>query len=299
MKLVEDEHISLDCDQGAIRKIIYNVDGEYCLTCGSNKTLKLWNPKKKLQLQTYTGHGMGVMDAQCSVDSSQIVSASQDKTVIVWDVSTAQPMRRYRAHMASVNCVSFNEDSSVILSGSVDGTVKIWDTKGHSKEPIQVLDEAKDSISYLAITDHEIASVSLDHHVRRYDLRKGIMESDCLHAPLTYLKFTNDDQCLLVSCLNSRLRLLDKSTGSILTEFKGHLNKEYRIDSALIMNDSFIVSGSEDGAIYIWSLLEASIETKLTHPHKVVHTLDVHPSELELISSGDNMLHVWSLKQET
>lgn len=24
MKLVEDEHISLDCDQGAIRKIIYN-----------------------------------------------------------------------------------------------------------------------------------------------------------------------------------------------------------------------------------------------------------------------------------
>ena len=56
------------------------VDGEYCLSCGSNKTIKLWNPVKKLHLQTYTGHGLDVMDARCSVDSSQIVSGSQDKT---------------------------------------------------------------------------------------------------------------------------------------------------------------------------------------------------------------------------
>ena len=34
---------SLDCKQGAVRAIRYNIDGDYILTCGSNKTVKLWN----------------------------------------------------------------------------------------------------------------------------------------------------------------------------------------------------------------------------------------------------------------
>lgn len=205
------------------------------MTCGSDKTIKLWNPKKQLLLQTYSGHGFEVMDADCSCDSSQIVSGSQDKTVIVWDVSSGHPIRRYRAHIAAVNSVCFNEDSSLFISGSVDGTVKIWDCKSNSREAIQILDEAKDSISHLAVTDHEIVSVSLDNNLRCYDIRKGMMECDCLYceftrslvlkfnyfilfliAPLTYVSLTNDCQCMLVSCLNNQLQLLDKSNGDVL-----------------------------------------------------------------------------------
>jgi WD40 repeat protein len=37
--------ISKDCQQGALRAVRYNVDGDYILTCGSNKTVKLWNAK--------------------------------------------------------------------------------------------------------------------------------------------------------------------------------------------------------------------------------------------------------------
>jgi mitogen-activated protein kinase organizer 1 len=148
------------------------------LTCGSDKSLKLWNPTKGLLLQTYSGHGYEVMDCQSSCDSSQIVSASMDKCVLLWDVSTAQVVRRYRAHVATVNCVKFNEDSTVILSASVDGTTKLWDCKSRSKEPIQVLDEAKDSVSSVAVSDHEIITASLDCRVRRYDLRKGVMNCD-------------------------------------------------------------------------------------------------------------------------
>lgn len=122
------------------------------------------------------------MDVDCSCDSSQLVSGSHDKTIILWDVTTGQPMRRLRAHIAVINVVRYNEDSSLFISGSLDGTVKIWDGKSNSREPIQVLDEAKDSISYLSVTDHEIATASLDHHLRRYDIRKGIMEADNLHC---------------------------------------------------------------------------------------------------------------------
>jgi len=44
--------------------------------------------------------------------------------------------------------------------------------------------------------------------------------------------------------------------------------------------------------------LQGKIEAKLGHPHKVVHTLAVHPSSLEIISAADNTVYLWNIKQE-
>ena len=45
------------------------VDGDYCITCGSDKSVKLWNPYRGTLLKTYSGHGYEVLDARCSCDS--------------------------------------------------------------------------------------------------------------------------------------------------------------------------------------------------------------------------------------
>lgn len=42
------------------------------------------------------------------------------------------------------------------LSGSIDGTVRCWDTKSKNFKPIQVLDDAQDSISSLKVVQHEL-----------------------------------------------------------------------------------------------------------------------------------------------
>lgn len=154
------------------------MDGEYCLSCGSDKKLKLWNPYRSLLLKTYGGHGNEVLDAVGSCDSSQIVSCSADKSVILWDVSTAQPTRRLRGHAATVSCVKYNEESTIVVSGSLDNTVMCWDVKSRSQNPIQTLKEAKDCITSIQVTDHEILTGSVDCSVRRYDLRNGSCESD-------------------------------------------------------------------------------------------------------------------------
>lgn len=46
------------------------VDGEYCMSCGSDKSVKLWNPHKGTLLHTYAGHGYEVLDARGSSDNS-------------------------------------------------------------------------------------------------------------------------------------------------------------------------------------------------------------------------------------
>ena len=40
------------------------------------------------------------------------------------------------------------------------------------------MDEAKDSVTCLCVTDHEILSGSADGRIRRYDLRMGQIQSD-------------------------------------------------------------------------------------------------------------------------
>lgn len=194
-----------------IRFNIFSVDGAYCLTCGSDRKLKLWNPYRGVTLKTYEGHGNEVMDSSASCDSSQIVSCGLDKSVILWDVATGIPIRRLRGHAGPVNTVRyitiklfsyafiiiylnimfffwyrFNEESSMIISGSRDNLVMLWDVRSKMLEPVQCLNEAKDSISSVRISNHEILTASFDGKIRRYDIRVGEIYADYIGGKLIY-----------------------------------------------------------------------------------------------------------------
>lgn len=104
-----------------------------------------------------------------------------DKQVFLWDVATARTLRRFAGHFGQVNCVDFGgEDDGVIVSGSYDATVKIWDCKSHSVKPIQVLEEARDSVSSLHVVGYEIVTGSVDGRLRVYDLRMGMQFVDVI-----------------------------------------------------------------------------------------------------------------------
>lgn len=53
--------------QGPIYSVRFNRKGEYCLTAGSDKTVRLWNPHKGTMIGQYKGHGYEVYDAQVFV----------------------------------------------------------------------------------------------------------------------------------------------------------------------------------------------------------------------------------------
>uniref|UniRef100_A0A669BM49 WD repeat domain-containing protein 83 n=2 Tax=Oreochromis TaxID=8139 RepID=A0A669BM49_ORENI len=291
---------TIDCQQGAVRAVRFNIDGNYLLSCGSDKSLKLWSASRGTLLKTYSGHGYEVLDADGSYDNSQICSCSSDKTVILWDVATGQVTRKLRGHAGKVNCVQFNEEATVILSGSIDGTVRCWDTRSRRYEPIQVLDEARDSISSLKVAQHELLTGSVDGRVRRYDLRMGQLHVDFISSYFTEnIKPLNQDgQCTLSSSLDSTLRLLDKSTGEMLGEYTGHKMKGYKLDCCLSSKDTHVLSCSEDGHVYCWDLVEGSLSLKLPVGKAVVQSLSFHPTETRLLTAMEGRVQVWGAEQE-
>ena len=99
--------------EGSVRSVRFNQDGNYCMTCGTDKTMKLWNPYSGVLLKSYLGHGYEVLDAVASQDNSTICTCGGDRTVVVWDVATGKIVRKYRGHLSVsvfLLCLAENKD---------------------------------------------------------------------------------------------------------------------------------------------------------------------------------------------
>lgn len=66
----------------------------------------------------------------------------------------------------------------MIISGSRDNNVMCWDRRSKAQEAVQILSDAKDSISSVRVSDHEVLSASFDGKVRTYDIRVGELYTD-------------------------------------------------------------------------------------------------------------------------
>lgn len=61
----------------------------------------------------------------------------------------------------------------------------LWDVRSRVLEPVQCLNEAKDSISSVRVSDHEILTSSFDGKIRRYDIRIGEMNADYMGGEIS------------------------------------------------------------------------------------------------------------------
>jgi mitogen-activated protein kinase organizer 1 len=117
----------------------------------------------------------------------------------------------------------------------------------------------------------------------------GRLVADFVDAPATSVAVSRDGNCVLVSTLNSVLRLLDKDTGELLCEYLGHTNKDYRVEAAFSYDDGLVVSGSESGDVCMWDLVEGELRHRLAaHPGSVVSTLAYHPAQHCLVTGAAN-----------
>ncbi len=62
---------------------------------------------------------------------------------------------------------------------------------------------------------------SVDGTVRQFDVRMGMMFTDTLHEAVTGIAVSHDDNCVLASCLDNSMRLLDKASGEQLASYTG------------------------------------------------------------------------------
>ena len=146
------------------------------------------------------------------------------------------------------------------------------------------------------MSNHEVLTGSADSLIRLYDLRKGELTSDFMGSPVSSARLSNDGQCVLVGTMGDQtVRLIDKHSGELLNEYKGHKNLNYKLESSFAPGDANVVSGSEDGRLLIWDLIDAKVLASLEHPLKgrAVHSIAVHPEDYLIVSAQEGKAFLW------
>mmetsp|Transcript_1345 Transcript_1345/g.3126 ORF Transcript_1345/g.3126 Transcript_1345/m.3126 type:complete len:310 (-) Transcript_1345:190-1119(-) len=283
--------------KGAVTVAKFNSDGKYCLSGGKDKNIHLWNPVEGNLVKTYGGyHGYEILDICVRKDNAQFASVGGDRTAFMWDVATGAVTRRFKnGHDRRINSCAYNNDATVLFTASDDESICAWDLRSRNFKPIQKISEFKDSVSAVHVSDETIIASGVDGCIRYFDVRMGKVTVDHVGEAVTTMAISNDDQCVLVGCLDNKLRLFDRSEGDLLNSYEGHKHSQYRIGCCLTGDDAFVIGGSEDGKVYFWNLVEGNVVHKLDAHYRAVACIAYHPSAVSMLtSSADGSVKFWT-----
>ncbi|KJZ80523.1 hypothetical protein HIM_00373 [Hirsutella minnesotensis 3608] len=236
---------------GPVHAIAYSAPpGTYVLTGSADRCIRLYNPTP-------------------SKDAHEARGAQQQ-------IPQGRLIQTYSGHGYEVLSIDVSADNERFVSAGGDRTVFLWDV-ATAQRPIQVLADARDAVTALAVRGPEIVAGSVDGRVRSYDVRMGRCTTDVVAASVTSLCLTKDGRAALVGSLDSKLRLMDRDTGACLRAYSHPewKNEDLRVQSLLGAREKYVVAGDEmtgapvsdgQGRIWAWDLLSGKLVAKVTVP---------------------------------
>lgn len=92
---------------------------------------------------------------------------------------------------------------------------------------------------------------------------------------------------LLITTLDSHLRLLDRTTSRVLASFTGHTNTSYRTKAAFLRGESAVVVGDENGELWSWGVVDGKVlEKRSSGGKRAVLWTEVREDGAEMACSG-------------
>jgi mitogen-activated protein kinase organizer 1 len=271
----------------------------------NNKDIPLVSLPHALPIHSYMDGHSHAVSAIAVDDNSTALLAASDKTLVHTDVVAQTVKRRFQGHTGRINAVAISDACETFLSASYDGTVRIWDGRSRSPEPIQILKDAKDSVTGVHTVQARqqgeavIRSCSVDGRVRTYDLRRGQVQCDDVGNAIFSMALTHDGQCLAISCLDGTIRLMEVDTGELLNAYHSHhAAGNYALQCALSADDAHVVTGSEDGRCVYYDLVRGDMVQELVGHARPTCSIATHPkrehSSVCITASYDGNAIVWA-----
>ena len=201
-------------------------------------------------------------------------TCSADLSAAIWDTSSMTEISRGIEHIDFVYTVKFIGDTQ-LLSGGKDKLLNLWDIRNF-KSPVKSLASAESgpvrSIdinpnSTLAITtshDSQIEVFDLQEQCSLYRHFVNFDESSLPTARWLFAKpkiiytgkfFHNKADTLLTAHQDSTIKKFSITPTHTQELGTFHAHKGYVRNVAIAPNDSFFVSGCQDGTIRLWDAL--------------------------------------------
>ncbi|OQE44959.1 hypothetical protein PENCOP_c002G03451 [Penicillium coprophilum] len=222
-------------------------------------------------VQVYEGHTGSILDLSWSKNNF-LLSSSMDKTVRLWHISRPECLCCFQ-HSDFVTSIQFHpRDDRFFLAGSLDTKLRLWSIPDKSVAFATAVPDMITAVAFtpdgrysiagclngmLNVYDTEGLKVSAQIHVRsargRNSKGSKITGIDTMTVPRDDAKDeTENDIRLLVTSNDSRIRLYDFHSRSLLAKFRGNENTCSQIRATFTNDGKYIICGSEDRRAYVW-----------------------------------------------
>lgn len=182
-----------------------------------------------------------------------------------------------------------------ILAGSLDSYIRCYDIRMGkiTRDFIGGIKSFKMTIKFFCNQGILCKLINIQWSFVSFHLHCSMVTIDSVSDPVISSCFTQDSQCILASSCDI-IRLMDKETGELLSEYKGHKTGDYMIESCLDAKDKYILSGSTDGNLYCWELISNKLVKLFPHPNqKTVHSISAHPSGNYFLTAAGYNVYLW------
>ncbi|KAJ0299350.1 hypothetical protein COL516b_009230 [Colletotrichum fioriniae] len=276
---------------GEVWQVLFSHDGQRLAACGSGEAVVIWDLPSFSVSQILRPHAQGVGGLSWSPDDSMIVTCSQDKYARLWDTTTGElVLKLERFEEPASGCV-WAADSKTFVTGSLDKQhgLRTWSISGEmmcewgKKHRVQDICGSPDGHWLVAVDDEQKI------HVYNAFTRELEYEMEVKSRP-TCVSISEDSRHLLLNKKDGELQLIDLVNRTSVQKFLGHTGGDFIIRSAFGgANESFVVSGSEDGNILIWHKNSGAAVERLEGHQPRTNAVTWNPADpCMLASCGDD-----------
>lgn len=279
-----------------VNSLAFNPPGTNLASGSDDKTIILWNLKKRKEIRTFKGHKGIIYSVAISPDGQTLVSGSQDNTIKVWNLKTGQDIRTLKGHSSLINSVAISSDGEKIASGSYDNTIKVWNLKtgqeirtlrGHTGEVLSVA---------MSPDSQKLASASADRTIKVWNLNTGkvILNFKAHEGDVNALAISPDGQLLVSASDDKTVKVWNLNTAREIRTFGGYAADVSAV--AFSPDGEKIATGSDDGTVKIWNLSTGQEIRTFQADTGEVFAVAFSPDGKTLVSGGkDKTIKIWQL----
>ncbi|KAI0819085.1 WD40 repeat-like protein [Irpex lacteus] len=267
-----------------------------------------------------------------SLDDSVLLTSSENY-IKMWNTRTGSCIRTLDSHQDVVSAMVWLPDGSGFISGGLDRKIILWDADGKQRDswgrtPIRVTDLAitPDFTKLVAVGMYDVptppppppsatvdgtnnagnaaaaTSPPKEFRLAVWDLSTKRLDSfERFEGELTSVKISDDSRYALLNRAPPRLAgeilLWEISTGMIVRKYTGHEHEKHVLRSCFGgVDENFIVTGSEDGDVYIWHRETATLLEMLEgHGAGSVNSAVWNPRNERMFAtcSDDHTVRIW------
>ncbi|KAJ3053232.1 hypothetical protein HK097_004741 [Rhizophlyctis rosea] len=265
--------------------VSFSNNGLYLASASKDATAIIWDMENYSSTYTLSGHTQAISYLAWSPDDSLLLTGSNDQTLKLWNTSSGTQENSFIRHSDTINSVAWLPDGERFISGSVDKHIYLWNVDGdvlYKWSGVRVMD--------LAITADGLGMVVISEKmIRLYDLdSKEEMASMSETDSITSVKIANDGRHALVNLSSQEIHLWDLIEHRMVRRYAGQKQGRFVIRSCFGgIDQNFVLSGSEDSHVYIWSREQnALLEVLPGHTGKEIPIMILHKS-CKLMSMSD------------